>query len=128
MSFGESPEFQIGNEYMWALLPPASLRKAYHIPDLVVKRQRNDDGSPESIAVEVEISNKDMDSYEKVLRAYRADDRIFKKVVWVCKSIGPARKLETIAKNIGLWQEGRIEILPVITEHGIFKERDMWFI
>ena len=128
VSFGESPEFQIGHEYMWALLPPASLRKAYHVPDLVVKRSRNSDGSPESIAVEVEINNKDTESYEKVLRAYRADDRIFKKVIWVCKSVGPARKLEKVAKNIGLWQEGRIDIVPVITEHGIFKERDMWFI
>lgn len=128
VKFGESPEFQMGNEYMWALLPPASLRKAYHIPDLVVMRPRNEDGSPESIAVEVEINNKDTESYEKVLRAYRADDKIFKKVVWVCKSVGPARKLENVAKNIGLWQDGRIEILPVITEHGIFKERDMWFI
>lgn len=128
VSFGESPEMVLGNEYMWALLPPANLRKAYHVPDLVVKRDRNADGSPESIAVEVEINNKLSDKYDTILRSYRADSRMYKKVVWVCKSIGPARKLEKLGREFGLVQEGRLEILPVLTEDGVFKGRDLWLL
>ena len=128
VEFGESPEFLPGNEYMWALFPPANLRLAYHVPDLVVRRPRNADGSPESIAVEVEISNKPVDSYEKTLRAFRADDRIYKKMVWVCKNVSPARKLEKIGKELGLVQSGRLEVLPVLTEDGVFKGKDLWLI
>lgn len=126
--FGPSPEMVYGNEYMWSLMPPYNVHLAYHVPDLVIKRPRNADGTPNSIAVEIEISNKPSDSYEKTLYAYRADMRLYKKVIWVCKSAGPARKLETIAKEIGLWQAGKIDIVPVITEDGVFKERDLWTI
>ena len=128
VSFGPSPEMVLGNEYMWALMPPTIVGLAYHVPDLVVKRERAADGSPRSIAVEVEINNKPTHNYEKTLRAYRDDMRLYEKVVWVCKNIGPARKLENIAKEIGLWQEGRIEILPIVTADGVFKERDLWTI
>lgn len=127
-SFGQSPERLDGNGYMWALLPPNSHRHAFHVPDLVVSRERNADGSPESIAVEVELSNKEQADYEKVLRAYHADTRIYKKVVWVVKGVGAARKLERSAKNIGLWDEGRIGIVPILTKNGIYQERDLWYL
>lgn len=127
-SFGQSPERFEGNEYMWALMPPLSHRHNYHIPDLVVSRERNPDGSPESIAVEVELSNKEQADYEKVLRAYHADTRFYKKVVWVVKSVGAARKLEKTAKTIGLWDEGRIGIVPILTKNGIYQERDLWYL
>lgn len=126
---GFSPEFEIGNEYMWVVVPPVgSGGVVYHVPDLVVKRPRNVDGSPESIAVEVEINNKSEDDYVRTLEAYYSDKRLYKKVVWVCKDLGPARKLENVAKRIGLWQEGRISIVPILTENGVFKGRDLWTI
>lgn len=125
---GSSPEMHYGNEYMWSLMPPYNIHLAYHVPDLVIKRDRNTDGSPNSIAVEIEISNKAADSYEKTLLAYKADKRLYSKVIWVCKSAGPAGKLERIAKDIGLWQEGRIDVVPIVTETGVFKDRDLWTI
>jgi hypothetical protein len=126
--FGPSPEMLYGNEYMWSLLPPYNLKMAYHVPDLVVKRPRNPDGTPESIAVEIEINNKPERSYQRILRAYRADNVLYRKVIWVCKSEATARRLEKVAKDIGLWQEGRIDIVPIYTEAGVFKERDLWTI
>jgi hypothetical protein len=125
---GSSPEMHYGNEYMWSLMPPYNIHLAYHVPDLVIKRDRNADGTPNSIAVEIEISNKAADSYEKTLLAYKADKRLYSKVIWVCKSAGPAGKLERIAKDIGLWQEGRIDVVPIVTENGVFKDRDLWTI
>lgn len=123
---GPSPEQLFGHEFMWALYPPALERKAHHVPDLVVKRPRRADGSPASVAIEVELSNKSEKEYERTLRTYRADKLIYDKVVWVCHTIGPARKLERVAKELGLWQEGRIQIVPILTKDGVFRDRDPW--
>jgi len=126
VEFGPSPEQVYGNEYMWALMPPYNVKLAYHVPDLVVKRPRNSDGTPNSIAVEIEINNKPSASYEKTLRAYLLDSRLYSKVIWVCKNVGPARKLEKIGKDLGMLQSGKLNIVPVLTEDGVFKERDLW--
>lgn len=126
VSFGSSPEFFDGNEWMWVLLDTGSDLN-YHVPDLVVKRERSSDGKPRSIAVEVELMNKDWDSYMRTLIAYQSDTRVYEKVIWVCKNLGTAEKLEKVAKTIGLWQEGRISIMPVLTEDGVFKG-DLWTI
>ena len=123
-----SPEMVAGNEWMWPLYPSEMLKLAWHIPDLVVVRDRNPDGSPESIAVEIEINTKPLESYERTLRAYKLEKKMFKKVIWVCKAEYPARRLETVAKEIGLWQEGRIDIVPIISEEGIITGRDLWMI
>lgn len=126
VDFGPSPEFFDGNEWMWILLNTGS-ELNYHVPDLVVKRQRHEDGTPASLAVEIELMNKNWDSYMKTLIAYKTDTQVFDKVIWVCKNMGTAEKLEKVAKQIGLWQEGRIKILPILTENGVFKG-DLWTI
>lgn len=128
VEFGPSPEMQPGNEYMWTLLPPTMHRHAYHVPDLVVQRERNPDGSPNSIAVEIEIYNKPQESYDRTLRAYAAEERIYASVIWVCKGVGSARKLEKAAQKTGLKQSGRISIVPILTEDGVFRGRDLWLI
>lgn len=126
VEFGSSPEMMYGNEFMWSLFPPSTVRLAYHVPDLVVMRDRTPDGKPQSIAVEIEINNKPSDRYEKTLLAYKLDTLIYDKVVWVCKSKGPAQKLEQVAKEVGLWQQGRIDIVPVISDGKVFTGRDLW--
>jgi hypothetical protein len=123
---GGSPESVHGNEYMWMLFPPFSLNTVYHSPDIVLKRPRGPNGESRNIAIEVELNPKASDRYERILRSYRADTRIYEKVYWVCKSAAPAKALERIAKEINLWQEGRIEILPIITRDGVFRGRELW--
>jgi len=123
-----TPEMSYGNEWMFTLFPPLAVGVAYHVPDLVVKRQRGADGAPKSIAVEIEISNKPTASYEKTLRAYAEDKLIFGQVIWVCKTIGPAKKLEKVGKELGLIQSGRLKIVPIWTNDGVFKGRDLWMI
>lgn len=126
--YGPSPELQPGNEHMWTLYPPVSNRLNYHVPDLVVARQRGADGKPQSIAVEVELRTKaDDTSYERTLDAYRADDQIYRKVVWVCRLKGTAEKLTRIAKRNGLADQGRIAIVPIYLEDGSrFTGKDTW--
>jgi len=127
-SFGPSPELQRGNEYMWTLFPPVSNRLNYHVPDLVVARPRTADGKPQSIAVEIELRTKaDDTSYERTLDAYRVDDSIYRKVVWVCRLKGTAEKLARIAKSNGLADQGRIEIVPIYMSDGSrFTGKDTW--
>lgn len=126
--FGDSPELQRGNEYMWTLFPPVSNRLNYHVPDLVVARPRTADGKPQSIAVEVELRTKaDDSSYERTLDAYRVDESIYRKVVWVCRLKGTAEKLARIAKRNGLAEQGRIEIVPIYLQDGSrFTGKDTW--
>lgn len=130
VDFGPSPELQRGNEYMLALYPPVANRLNYHVPDLVVARQRGTDGKPQSIAVEVELKTKaDDSSYERTLDAYRVDDKIFKKVVWICRLKGTAEKISRIAKRNGLADQGRISIVPIYLEDGSrFTGRDTWML
>lgn len=123
-----SPEMIYGNEWMFTLLPSLSVGIAYHVPDLVVKRPRAADGSPRSIAVEIEINNKPESSYKRSLQAYAEDDKFFDKVVWVCKTIGPAKKLEKIGRELGMIQSGKLKIVPIWVEGGVFKGRDLWTI
>lgn len=128
VDFGPSPELLRGNEYMWTLFPPISTRLSYHVPDLVVARPRSADGSPQSIAVEVELKTKaDDSSYERTLDAYRMDDSIYKKVVWVCRLRGTAEKLMRIAKKNGLMAQKRFAIVPIYLESGkMFTGKDTW--
>lgn len=127
-SFGPSPEFQAGNEYMWTLFPPIANKLNYHVPDLVVARPRGADGSPQSIAVEVELRTKsNEDSYVRTLEAYRTDQNIFKKVVWVCRLKGTAEKINRIAVNNGLIKSGKLTIVPIMEDDGTrLKGRETW--
>ena len=117
---GYSPEQRRGKEYTWALYPPSYLIN-YHFPDLVLRRPRNEDLTPESIAIEVELSKKPSRSILTTLRSYMDDDWVYKKVVWVVRSRAVARQLEIAAKQIGLWQEGRMDIVPILTKDGFLK-------
>jgi len=123
-----SPEMIHGNEWMFTLFPSLAVKLAYHVPDLVVKRQRDASGAPRSLAVEVEISNKPPATYERTLQAYAEDKRIFQQVIWVCKTIGPAKKLEKIGRDLGIIQSGKLKIVPIYTNDGVFRGRDLWMI
>lgn len=122
---GESPEFSLGNEFMWVLYPVGELTMAYHVPDLVVRRDRGPNGEPRSIAVEVERSEKDSSRYDKIMRAYKLDDSIYEKVIWVTPNTRIARALEKSAKDVGF---ENYEIVPIITETGVFNKPDIWMI
>lgn len=122
---GESPEFAIGNEYMWILYPTDGLTLSYHVPDLVVKRDRGPNGEPRSIAVELERYDKSNDRYDDIMMAYKLDEHLYEKVVWVTPNTRVARKLKQAADNVGF---DRISILPIITKTGTFNDTDIWMI
>ena len=123
--FGESPEFSIGNEFMWILYPTSQLTLSYHVPDLVVKRERGPNGEPKSIAVEMERYEKDLSRYDKTMLAYKLDEYLYEQVVWITPNTRVARALERSAKNVGFT---RYTIVPIITETGVYNKQDIWMI
>lgn len=121
-----SPERRYGNEYMWVLFPPPSVGIYQHIPDLVIPKERNADGSPNSIAVEVELKTKQLENYRKTLVSYDQDDRFFKEVVWICSRKKTANLLIRAAKKYTkLLEKKKIKILPIETEEGIFRGQNV---
>lgn len=122
---GESPEFALGNEYMWILYPTSQLTLSYHVPDLVVKRERGPNGEPRSIAVEMERYDKSPDRYDKIMLAYKLDEYLYEKVIWITPNTRVARALEEAAKSVGF---ENYSIIPIITETGIYNKADIWLI
>lgn len=121
----DSPEMGEGNEYMWVLFPEGVMTKSYHVPDLVVVRDRDSDGKPNSIAVEVELNAKTRERYLDTLMAYKLDENIYGKVVWVTNNNSVSRMLIEIAQEIGL---DKFDVVPMTNEHGEYKLRDIWHI
>lgn len=122
---GESPEFSLGNEYMWVLYPTSQLTLSYHVPDLVVKRERGPNGEPRSIAIEMERYEKTNDKYDKIMLAYKLDEHLYEKVVWLTPNNKVAKALQRAAENVGF---DRYSILPIITETGVYDKQDIWMI
>jgi len=122
---GDSPEFLAGNEYMWVLYPTSQLTLSYHVPDLVVKRERGPNGEPRSIAVEMERYEKDIHRYDKTMLAYKLDEYLYEQVVWITPNARVARALERSAERVGLT---KYSIVPIITETGVYDKQDIWMI
>lgn len=121
---GESPELGMGNEFLYTLYPESGLTASFHIPDLVVVRDR-ENNKPKDIAVEVELSIKSLAHYQEILMAYKLDEHLYEKVVWVTSNNQIVRRLIEAAKNIGFT---KFDIVPLVNEEGIYKEHDIWYI
>lgn len=113
-----SPEQYRGNEFMWALFPPEGVGRAYHVPDLVLSRPRDADGSPNSVAVEVELSVKAPEALEQTLRSYMVDDVLFGEVVWVVRHGSVAKRImEFVEEHRGEGAD-RIRVVPLVDGEG----------
>ena len=120
-----SPEMFPGNEYLWILFPEGGLTVNFHVPDLVINRPRDNDGNPQSIAVECELTRKSHKNYVNTMRAYMEDKYVYKKVLWITNNSAIVRRLQEAAKEIGFT---RYDIVPFTNETGIYRNRDIWHI
>jgi hypothetical protein len=71
----------------------------FHLPDLCIPAPRNN-GYPQSVAVEVELTNKRIAGYESTLTRYKDNNR-YGSVYWLCSDPGTARSLKAAYQNIG---------------------------
>ena len=57
--------------------------------------------------------------------AYKLDEHLYEKVVWITPNTRVARALERAAKEVGF---DRYTIIPIITETGVYDKQDIWMI
>lgn len=121
----DSPEFYPGNEYLWIVFPENGLSVNYHVPDLVIARPRKSDGTPQSIAVECELSHKSAKNYEHTMQAYKDDKHIYDRVIWITNNASITRAIQQAAEKVG---NTNYDIVPFTNENGVYKNRDIWYI
>lgn len=92
------PEADEGNEWMFVGLPPYKA----HVPDMVLMRPRNPDGSVQHIAIELELKAKKISALKEILVNFKAS-RAFKKVVYFTHKRQVVNDLINVDKNyVGL--------------------------
>ena len=120
----DSPEFIKGYEFAWTIFPSqAIVGKVFHNPDLVVKRERLSDGSPQSIAIEVERKNNEPEEYAATFRAYGDDSNTYGQVVWITPSSANANRIREGARLAGF---KKYKVLPMINEQGHINVNNFW--
>lgn len=121
---GASPDEIEGNEYSFMLFGDSDLSASFVIPDLVVRRPRDNFKRPRNIAIEVEKKeDRKVGYYIKKLMAYKMDNRVYSKVVYVTPSASIARKITEAAEKIDF---DRFDVVPMMNEDGITKEKSPW--
>ena len=115
---GESPEMTSGNEFLYGIYPQDPRTSLYHLPDLVIQRPRYSDGSPASIAIEVEKKMSTVEQYFKVMLAYRLDKRLYEKVIWVTNSSYNAKLIDRGARRAQMVPGKDYDIIPFLTPRG----------
>ena len=112
---GISPELVPGQEFLYLLYSSEAFDNSYVIPDLVVRRPRLNDGSPQNIAIEVERASKSVAEYRKKLIAYKQDKRVYSKVVYITSNKSTVEKIIKAAESIGFED---YDIVPFLDVNG----------
>lgn len=76
-------------------------KASIHVPDMVLVKDPNPDGTPNSIAVELELSHKPAHRWEQVLTAYKHADNIAGVIYWTHKA-NIANNIRTLAHKHGI--------------------------
>lgn len=78
-----------------------SVKKDYifHVPDLIIVNLR-DKGLPQSIAIEVELTNKRSLNYEETMKRYK-DNNKYGSVYWLCSEANTLKELRDAYRAVG---------------------------
>lgn len=128
-----SPELQEGFQWLWLLLPerrrcavdPDSgqvLYKQSHQPDFVLKRDPASDGSPRSVAFEVELKHKAHRRIMETLAAYKAVPHLYSKVVWVVPDSTLRAVILSCADKLSMLDQ--VEVMPLYVQKFEDKPRE----
>ena len=108
----QTPELHPDNAVMWILFDEKA-----HNPDLVVARDRNPDGSPASLAIELELTSKQPVEWERILRSFKNSWQ-YDKLYYLTPHESIAKKLKKINDNeVGI-PEGKFIILRYMSTNG----------
>ena len=98
------------------LLMYDGIGQEYLLPDIVVRRGRNKDGSPNSIAIEVEKSIKTEEEYIRKLSMYKTDNRVYGKVIYITSDRAIVERIKKCAEQINFTN---YDIVPMINKDGL---------
>ena len=87
-----------------------------HIPDLVVARERAADGHPRHIAIELELTEKPLPEWKRILRWYRNDGDMYEKIYYLTQKRSIAYGLRRADAEVGLGD--RLVIRNYVPRHG----------
>jgi hypothetical protein len=73
-----------------------------HIPDLVVARERAEDGTPQHLAIELELTGKPNPQWKRILRWYRDNGGMYSKVYYFTHKRSIATALRRADEEVGL--------------------------
>lgn len=110
----DAPELEEGNEGLFVVYGKG--KDGEHVPDLVVARQRNDLGGVEHIAIELELTVKNITEWKRILRWYKEHGMMFKKVYYFTHSRRIADNLTKVIKELNM--EDYVKIRKYIPTNG----------
>jgi DNA-binding MarR family transcriptional regulator len=110
----DAPELEEGNEGLFVVYG-ANGQDTEHVPDLVVARERGADGKPEHIAIELELTDKPLPDWQRILRWYRDNGVMYTKVIYLT----PRRQIfNGLMRANAAEQYGGLVVRKYIQEHG----------
>jgi len=92
-----APERLEGNEWMFVVYG-----KGEHVPDLVVHRPRGENGKPAHIAIELELTAKDLPGWRRILKWYKEYGIMYDKVYYFTHSRTIATRLQKVIDELDL--------------------------
>jgi hypothetical protein len=98
-----SPELEVGNEAMFIMHATRSGMKD-HVPDLVVARQRNQDGTPGSFAIELELNSKPVKEWTRILKTF-SESNLYSHLYYFTHKKSIADTLLKIAGDVGMGED-----------------------
>lgn len=96
-----APELLPGNEGLFVVYGMAG-KAGEHIPDLVVMRERDEEGKPAHIAIELEMTPKNANEWKRILRWYRDNGGMYSKVYYFTHRREIANALKRVDAEVGL--------------------------
>lgn len=102
------PAWVEGEEWGHAIIPQFNRYGSYHVPDLVIRRDRSTLMRATDVAVEVETSAKKARDYRRIMEVYRGDFFArgdyarYSQVVWLCRYAKTHKEVSAAAEYLGI--------------------------
>lgn len=97
----EAPELEEGNEGLFVVYGTGG-KTGEHVPDLVISRPRNADGTPNHFAVELELTPKNPSDWKRILRSYREAGGMYSRIYYFTPDKPIANMIRNADEEVGL--------------------------
>lgn len=101
VSSPDAPEQEEGQEGLFVIYG-AGGKGGEHIPDLVVARERDEDGKPQHLAIELELTPKSTADWRKILKNYRDNGQMYSKIYYFTHKRAISTALQRVNEEVGL--------------------------